>query len=242
MSSSGAPLEPQCEDLLREIEAKFQSSDISPDKWYLAALSAITASSVPHMVDQVYLYLINQPAYSSGDSRKALIRKIREALFKSIALVGLPKAAEALISIINVEAEDGIDYTFSREGWKCDEQNYNHGMTWLKRLYAHNTAGLFHLFERHRDFGFWVTNIAYGLHFSDRQNLDDLDTELVVLPAVMGQNLPRQTHWHTRGLRRLGISQRDVEMVCECVHRVARFCGSELDRVPDVTSVEDDLK
>lgn len=108
-------------------------------------------------------------------------------------------------------------------------------------MYAQNTEGLFSLFKRHRDFGFWVANIAYGLHLSDRQTLDDIDTKLVVLPAVMGQNLPRETYWHMRGIRRLEVCKRDVEMVCECLHRVAQFCGKTLDRVPEVQTVEEEL-
>ncbi|CAI7610270.1 unnamed protein product [Penicillium pancosmium] len=230
-----AMVEPQCNELFREIEAKFKSSDISPDK------CSITTTSEPHMAEQLYLYLISQPTYSSADAHKALTRRIREALFKGIVLLGLPKPTEALIAISRLEAEDGLDQTFSREGWKCDEDNYNHGMAWLTRLYAHNADGLFSIFKRHRDFGFWVANIAYGLHLADRQNLDDIDTELVVLPAVMGQNLPRETYWHMRGIRRLGVSKKDVEMVCDCVHRVAQFCGTKLDRVPAVQTVEEEL-
>lgn len=42
--------------------------------------------------------------------------------------------------------------------------------------------------------GSGFVKIAYALHLSDRQVLDDVDTEMVVLPAVMGQNLPRETY------------------------------------------------
>ena len=134
-----------------------------------------------------------------------------------------------------------MDDPFSREGWQCDGANYERGKTWIQTLYAHSATALFRLFKSHRDFGFWVSNIAYGLHLSDRQILDDVDTEMVVLPAVIGQNLPRETYWHIRGTRRLGISREDVEMVCKCVHQVAQFCGVELDRVPTVDAVEKDL-
>lgn len=71
--------------------------------------------------------------------------------------------------------------------------------------------------------------------------LDDVDTEMVVLPAVMGQDLPRMTHWHVRGTRRLGISKEDVQMVMDCVHLVVEFCGVILKRMPTVDSVDRDL-
>jgi hypothetical protein len=64
---------------------------------------------------------------------------------------------------------------------------------------------------------------------------------MVVLPAVMGQNLPRDIYWHIRGTRRPGISKDDVRMVLECAHLVAESGGVELNRVPTVDAVDPDL-
>ncbi len=83
--------------------------------------------------------------------------------------------------------------------------------------------------------------ITYGLFLSDRQVLDDLDTQMVVLPAIMSQNLPNETHWHIRGTRRLGVPIEDVRIVTECVKTVAEFYGIKLDKVPSVEEVEKDV-
>lgn len=114
-------------------------------------------------------------------------------------------------------------------------------MGWLEILCAQNTTALFELFKKHRNFGFWVADITYGLLLSDCHILDDVDTEMVVLPTVMGQNLPRETYWHIRGTRRPGISKDDVRMVLECVHLVAESGGVNLNRVPTVDAVDPDL-
>jgi hypothetical protein len=64
----------------------------------------------------------------------------------------------------------------------------------------------------------WVSkNITYGLYLSDHSILDDVDTELVVLSGIMIQNLPRETAWHLRGTRRIGVSREDVETIQQCV-------------------------
>ena len=64
----------------------------------------------------------------------------------------------------------------------------------------------------------WISaNITYGLYLSDRQVLDDIDTEMVVLSGIMIQNLKRETGWHLRGTRRVGVSFDDVETVQQCV-------------------------
>lgn len=118
-------VQPCCDELFLSIEAKFRSSHIPNDKWYLTALGSLATTSEPHPADQLYLHLVSKPEYSTAPTRQALIRRMREVLFKNIALLGLPKPIEALIAISRVEAEDGVDLSFSREGWRCDEGNLN---------------------------------------------------------------------------------------------------------------------
>jgi hypothetical protein len=80
-------------------------------------------------------------------------------------------------------------------------------MRWL--ILAQGTTALSNLFKE---------NVAMGV-------LDDIDTELVVLQAVTGQNLPRETYWHFRGTRRVGVCKEDVQMVCDCVWKgVSALC------------------
>lgn len=64
----------------------------------------------------------------------------------------------------------------------------------------------------------WISkNISYGLYLSDHSILDDVETELTVLAGIMIQNLPRETGWHLRGTRRIGVSKEDVETIQQCV-------------------------
>jgi hypothetical protein len=69
----------------------------------------------------------------------------------------------------------------------------------------------------HRDFRWISEQITYGLYLSDHRILDGVDTELVVLPGLMLQNLRRETGWHLRGIRRIGVKGEDVERIWECV-------------------------
>lgn len=166
---------------------------------------------------------------------------MRETLIKDTALCGLPKTAEAIIAIGKVVTENDLDESFSRAGWMCDGGNRTRAMDWLQKIYAQNTETLIDMFKKHPDFEFWIIEICYGLHLSDRQILDDVDTEIVVLGVIMCQNLLRESHWHIRGLRRLGLLKEDVQMVCDCLREVARFCDFELNRIPPVESVESEL-
>jgi hypothetical protein len=64
----------------------------------------------------------------------------------------------------------------------------------------------------------WTSqHITYGLYLSDQRILSDIETELTVLAGIMMQNLPRETAWHLRGTRRIGVSLEDTETVQQCV-------------------------
>jgi hypothetical protein len=71
--------------------------------------------------------------------------------------------------------------------------------------------------------------------------MDDLDTELIVLVGIMIQNLRLETHWHIRGTRRIGVEKHDVEVIVDCVRKIADFMHVKLDKVPTVEEVEDDV-
>lgn len=64
----------------------------------------------------------------------------------------------------------------------------------------------------------WTSKqITYGLYLSDHSILNDVETEITVLSGIMIQNLPRETAWHLRGTRRIGVSSEDTEMLQQCV-------------------------
>ncbi|GJP93889.1 hypothetical protein AnigIFM63604_009146 [Aspergillus niger] len=246
-SSNSAPtkmtttLDPKYAQLFQSLESQFQTTTLPHDKWYILAISTLVANPDPERADQLYLYLTSKPEYSTPSSRQDLIRRIREALIKSVIIVGVCKPIEAILAISKLEAPEDKDYTFTRENWQCDEANHERGVAWLEKLYARNTSGTLDLFAAHKDFAWLSKEITYGLFLSDRGVLDDLDTQLVVLPAIMSQNLKIETHWHIRGTRRLGVSLEDVRVLCEGVKHVAGFYGRVLDKVPSVEEVEGDV-
>jgi len=63
------------------------------------------------------------------------------------------------------------------------------------------------------------------------------ETELVVLPAIMTQNLYGPTYWHLRACLRVGFEAEEVEAIHKVIESVAEYGGKKLDvqRVRDVT-------
>lgn len=70
----------------------------------------------PEHVGTLYTYLVNKPQFTSSNSRKALVRRLREALVKNISLQGVCKPIEGVIAIVKVEKPEDQDFSFSRSG------------------------------------------------------------------------------------------------------------------------------
>jgi hypothetical protein len=84
----------------------------------------------------------------------------------------------------------------------------------------------------------WISvNVSYGLFLSDHRILTMQETELVVLPAIMTQNLRGPTYWHLRACLRVGMDAEEVEAIHKVIEAVAAHGGKTLtvQRVKDVT-------
>ncbi|KAL2865166.1 uncharacterized protein BJX67DRAFT_359409 [Aspergillus lucknowensis] len=240
---SSPAIEPRYLTLFQNLESLFAKVTFLPsEKWSIPAIATLVAGPDPESTAQLYLYLTSQSRYATSESRKELIRRLREALLKSVIIVGVCKPIEAILAISKVEKEEDKDISPpTRKDWACDEANDERAAGWFNKIYARNGDATLDLFNAHQDFSWLSTKITYGLFLSDRQVLDDYDTQLVVLPAIMSQNLKIETHWHIRGTRRLGVPIEDVKVVMGCVKLVAEFYGVSLDKVPSPEEVESDV-
>ncbi|KAI9167887.1 hypothetical protein HJFPF1_04028 [Paramyrothecium foliicola] len=228
-------------EVFNSIEHSFSTSNLGSDRWYLLCAAALVGGNDPELCDQLYLHLISKPEFSEPAQRKILIQRLRETLVKCVCIVGVCKPLEAIMAIAKHERDEDKDYTATREGWQCDEANLERGMEWMRKIYTRNTDSTLDIFDAHKDFAWISKNITYGLYLSDRQVLDDLDTEVTVFSSIMIQNLPKETHWHIRGTRRLGVSVEDVKVLWNSVQAIAEFLGMKLHRVPTVEDVEKDV-
>ncbi|CAK7274519.1 hypothetical protein SEPCBS119000_006213 [Sporothrix epigloea] len=229
-------------DLFRRTEAALKPTILGPtDQWYLVAIACIAAGPDSHAAAHLYAYLIQQPQYATSAERQALVRRLREALIKAVSLVGVCKPLGAILAISAVEQPEDRDYSETRAGWQCDDANLARAMEWYGKVYKQNSADTLSLFDAHKDF-IWVSkHITYGLYLGDRQVLNDLDTEMIVFPAIMSQNLRMETWWHIRGTRRIGVSNADTKVLYDVVKDINAHFGVTLDKVPTVDEVEHDV-
>ncbi|POR34810.1 Uncharacterized protein TPAR_05017 [Tolypocladium paradoxum] len=227
--------------LFEDIEHRFKSTNLGHDRWYILVIACLSASPDPEAAAALYLFLVSKPQYQSTEARQALVRRLREALVKCVCLVGVCKPIEAVLAISRAELPEDRDLGCTRNGWQADAANHERALGWFRQVYTRNANDTMGLFDAHKDFAWISTKITYGLYLSDRQVLDDTETQLVVLPAIMSQNLLHETHWHIRGTRRIGVSKKDVQVVWDAVQGISAFFGVKLTRVPTVDEVEPDV-
>ena len=232
---------PELTRLFEDIEHRFKSTELGDDRWYIFVIACLSASPDPEAAAALYLFLVGKPRYQSSEARQALVRRLREALVKAICVVGVCKPIEAVVAISRVERPEDRDLSCTREGWQADAANHERALGWFRKVYTRDAGDTIGLFDAHKDFSWISHEITYGLYLSDRQILNDVETELVVLPAIMSQNLRSETHWHIRGTRRIGVSKDDVQVLWDAVQAVSTFFGAKLTKVPTVDEVEPDV-
>jgi hypothetical protein len=107
----------------------------------------------PAFAPTLYLELIKRAEYSASEQRKTLMRRIRETMMKLVSIVGVCKPLEAIFDINAVTAPEDKDYSFSREGWQCNEENQQRGFAWQDRIYKHDQVKIDDVLSSQRDFG-----------------------------------------------------------------------------------------
>ncbi|KAI0430766.1 hypothetical protein F5Y09DRAFT_221080 [Xylaria sp. FL1042] len=207
--------------------------------WYLTVIASLIGSGQQKLAGRLYEHLVAQPQYQTPPERQALIRRMREAMVKCIILNGIPAVIEAVTAISEVERPEDRDYSCSREDWQIGEANTKRAGDTLKVVYKSEEGGITKTLTAHRDIPWISKNVSYGLFLSDHRILDIQETELVVLAAIMTQNLRGPTYWHLRACLRVGMEPDEVEAIHKVIESVAAHGGKTLDvqRVADVTDV-----
>lgn len=101
-------------ELFDAVEQHFPSATLGDDKWYILLLCSLSAGGHPELAADLYSHMISRAEFSRPDTRKALVRRFREALMKLVSVVGVPKPLESIFCIAEVERDEDKDHTFTR--------------------------------------------------------------------------------------------------------------------------------
>ena len=123
-----------------------------------------------------------------------------------------------------------------------NDQILTRGTHFIQKIYKQNLDPIFATWGSHAaDFAWMEKAVIYGLFLSDHSILTDVETQLVTLSAMLCQGYAGPTLWHLRGLRRLGRSAEEVEMVQRAIEEVAVWAGRSIEGWVRVGDVKDEI-
>ena len=145
---------------------------------------------------------------------------------KTWTITGIPSVITAVTNLAKAEAKIRNDATTPIPSL-LDQTKQSHyyplqldtnierqGHNFMLDIYQHNLDPIMSTWGAHQaDFEWLEKRIIYGLFLSDHTILTAVETEIVVLAAMMCQELKPPALWHVRGMRRLGVSREGVQGV-----------------------------
>jgi hypothetical protein len=174
-----------------------------------------------------------------------------------VAIPHLARAELAAVASLDPELDDDatrarLNAFLSFEGQVADSRYVRQdtgpnvdqrGFDFMLQLYRHNLPDIMETWRRHQADVEWLEmRVVYGLFLSDLSVMTAVESEMVVLPAIMAQDILGPTIWHTRGLQRLGVSKVDTNIVLETVKQCSVWAGRELREVISLTAEDVDIE
>lgn len=193
------------------------------DTWYFISAAVLTVNNKPHAIPHLYKYTTTCYPLSQ---HMEITNKFRESIFKTAALAGLPKVINSLTELKNatpleLRAHDQLrpDKTdFKSEG----ENMFDHVYGKVSERVQTNMKAAY------PDLWWFVLNFQYGPLLSNTEILSAKETSLVILSALVPQNVDPQLKGHLKGAVNSGATIEEVNAARHLAIELSEWCGMEL--------------
>lgn len=203
------------------------------------------ACSRPTVIEPLYLNLVLDPSSeSTNEGARHISTRLKDVFMKTWTITGIPSVITAVTSLAKAEQQNpNANPNPTSVPSLSDQTQKSHyyplqltptlerqGHSFMLNIYQHNLNPIMSTWGSHQaDFEWLEKRIIYGLFLSDHKILTAVETEIVVLAAMMCQELKPPALWHVRGMRRLGISREGVQELLDCVKRMNEYWGRGTD-------------
>ncbi|RUS19414.1 AhpD-like protein [Endogone sp. FLAS-F59071] len=193
-----------------------------------------TAANRPENVTTV----VQQHLQTLGDSvpnKVLFLTRIREALLKASLLCGFPRVINGMwhaMAPVDEETRQALPKEPLRlvESPETLTSWRTRGMEFFSRIYNRHTDRVMGaLTDLNPDLADMVKQEVYGKILSDTRSLGEVETELIVIAALVPMEVPAQLKGHVHGAKNVGASDLEVktvldlaEAICSRVRQVAK--------------------
>ncbi|KAI8335308.1 hypothetical protein BC941DRAFT_355186 [Chlamydoabsidia padenii] len=214
--------------LLSELPKIYKAgTSITTEAWYLAAAVVITTLNQPQDIPQLYKQATTD--IKSQTEQETLVLRLKEGIFKSSPIIGLPKVINALSQLQGALTEDikqNLPTSSSRSitEWQDIVQQRHRGAALFDKIYdRHASRVRNNLATSYPDLAQVALEDTYGRVLSTGDRVNALDTSFVVLVGLMVQDLPSQLKGHYYGAIHHGATHQQLHCLQTIVERLCQF-------------------
>ncbi|OJJ06483.1 hypothetical protein ASPVEDRAFT_875524 [Aspergillus versicolor CBS 583.65] len=206
-----SPFDEEFYSLLAELQPS------SSFKWYQTAIVALGALNYPEEIPKLYKILLD--AYIPKEIWLEETRKIREGLTKACGIMGAAKTGSSLRQLATAIPPELMESTYHRAG-DTQETAFKRGRKMFFQIYG-NIPGYDEGKTLHASPDYYhIVNV-----------LDILETEQVIVSALLGIDCPEQAKNHIVGILANGGRDEDLQFIRDIVSRIADRGHVQLRRV-----------
>ncbi|KAI0124361.1 AhpD-like protein [Xylariales sp. AK1849] len=209
--------------------------------WYLIAASTLTILNRPDEIPKIYSYAIERGSHGaavkpSPAEQLQITRRMREALIKTSAVGGLPKAINSLLSLkeatpIGMLDEPGSPSPTGRSRDIHEVQQsevLRRGQSFFDKIYGKIAKRIMGQLDRSgtEDLGL-TARLVYGHILSNTSILSSTETSFVLIAALIPQDVNPQLKGHIRGALNGGTTVEEVRAIREVTLMICEASGMQ---------------
>ncbi|KAF2419605.1 hypothetical protein EJ08DRAFT_702784 [Tothia fuscella] len=203
--------------------------------WYYITSVTLSCLNRPDEIPTVFKHAVEDESREAEQLR--IIRRMREGLVKSAAVVGLPKTINALFELKKATPPHLLDppMELSPSGRPIDVYDtspsliLHRGQTFFNKVYGKISKRVMGQMDRSgtEDLGL-VARLMYGYLLSNVSVLNEVETSWVLAAGLIPQDVNPQLKGHLKGAVNNGATVEEVRAVRECVIRICEESGMKM--------------
>lgn len=190
--------------------------------WPFLSAAVLTVNNRPEEIPVLYEYM-QQHCVAHEHAR--ITREMQEGIMKTAGLCGLPKVINSLTSLKECTPSE----LRAREPLRSSEHDYAaDGTELFEKVYGKITQRVLgNMRNAYPDLPFYAVNCLYGPLFSPTSGLGAKETCLVIVAALIPQNVIPQLKGHLKGALNCGATQDEVDATCALSKQITAWCTQD---------------
>lgn len=208
--------------------------------WYFIAGVTLSAINRPDEIPKIFKFALEHGVGPFENTKPAhaeqlqIVRKLREGLIKSGAVVGIPKIINGMLALKDATPPELLDEPKGYSPTSRPVEVYDtpspqilqRGQEFFDKLYGKISKRVMGQMDRcgTEDLGV-VARLMYGYLLSNTSILTPAESSFVLVAGLIPQDVNPQLKGHLRGAMNNGASIEEVRAVREVVIRICQASG-----------------